>query len=150
MIYHADNLNDLALAELKSIAEQFLIPKTKIAKTKKPDLIELILKKQEMNITDNLDTQQDQTAETKTEENTETDTSVTGEKRKRTRIPKPKVEKAEAVSMSQQTEIKGHDTFPWKERANENTEQKTTEEKVKSTLDDEEKVSIFIVKMLLR
>ena len=98
MIYHADNLNDLALADLKSIAEQLLIPKTKIAKTKKPDLIELILKKQEMNKTDNQELLQDQTAETKTEENTETDTTESGEKRKRARIPKPKVEKVEAVS----------------------------------------------------
>ncbi|HNF49583.1 MAG TPA: transcription termination factor Rho [Chitinophagales bacterium] len=143
MIYHADNLNDLALADLKSIAEQLLIPKTKIAKTKKPDLIELILKKQEMNKTDNQELLQDQTAETKTEENTETDTTESGEKRKRARIPKPKVEKVEAVSKPQQTEIKGHDTFPWKEKTNETTEQKTTEEEVKSTLDNEEKVSIF-------
>lgn len=143
MIYHADNLNDLALADLKSIAEQLLIPKTKIAKTKKPDLIELILKKQEMNKTDNQDLLQDQTAETKTEENTETDTTESGDKRKRARIPKPKVEKVEAVSKPQQTETKGHDTFPWKEKTNETTEQKTTEEEVKSTLDNEEKVSIF-------
>ena len=126
MIYHADNLNDLALADLKSIAEQLLIPKTKIAKTKKPDLIELILKKQEMNKTDNQELLQDQTAETKTEENTETDTTESGEKRKRARIPKPKVEKVEAVSKPQQTEIKGHDTFPWKEKTNGTTEQKTT------------------------
>ena len=143
MIYHADNLNDLALADLKSIAEQLLIPKTKIAKTKKPDLIELILKKQEMNKTDNQDLLQDQTAETKTEENTETDTTESGDKKKRARIPKPKVEKVEAVSKPQQTETKGHDTFPWKEKTNETTEQKTTEEEVKSTLDNEEKVSIF-------
>ncbi len=143
MIYHADNLNDLALADLKSIAEQLLIPKTKIAKTKKPDLIELILKKQEMNKTDNQDLLQDQTAETKTEESTETDTTESGDKRKRARIPKPKVEKVEAVSKPQQTETKGHDTFPWKEKTNETTEQKTTEEEVKSTLDNEEKVSIF-------
>jgi transcription termination factor Rho len=39
-------LNDLLLPELKDVAEKLMIPKAKIAKSKKPELIELILKKQ--------------------------------------------------------------------------------------------------------
>ena len=45
-MHTAEVLNDLLLPELKEVAEKLMIPKAKIAKSKKPELIELILKKQ--------------------------------------------------------------------------------------------------------
>lgn len=145
MIYHADNLNDLALADLKSIAEQLLIPKTKIAKTKKPDLVELILKKQEMNKSENVDIQKEESAVENNNKTTEAAEEIqTGEnmeKKKRARIPKPKVENIQPATKLAVTETTGHDTFPWKKEKEEDTNK--TGEDAKSTLDQEEKVSIF-------
>lgn len=47
-MYDVAILTEMLLPELKEIAERFMIPKAKIAKSKKPELIELILKKQGM------------------------------------------------------------------------------------------------------
>ena len=48
-MYDISILTDMLLPELKEAAEKLLIPKAKIAKSKKPELIDLILKMQEMN-----------------------------------------------------------------------------------------------------
>jgi transcription termination factor Rho len=46
-MYDISILTDMLLPELKEAAEKLLIPKAKIAKSKKPELIDLILKKQQ-------------------------------------------------------------------------------------------------------
>ena len=47
-MYDITILTEMLLPELKEAAEKLLIPKAKISKSKKPELIELILKKQDM------------------------------------------------------------------------------------------------------
>lgn len=47
-MYDISILTEMLLPELKEIAEKLMVPKAKIAKSKKPELIELILKKQDM------------------------------------------------------------------------------------------------------
>lgn len=44
-MYDISTLTEMLLPELKEIAENLLVPKAKIIKSKKPELIELILKK---------------------------------------------------------------------------------------------------------
>lgn len=43
-MHNAEQLNVLSVSDLKAIAESMLIPKTKISKLKKGEMIELILK----------------------------------------------------------------------------------------------------------
>ena len=47
-MYDISILTEMLLPELKEIAEKLLVPKAKVIKSKKPELIELILKKQDM------------------------------------------------------------------------------------------------------
>lgn len=47
-MYDISLLTEMLLPELKEIAEKLMIPKAKVVKSKKPELIELILKKQDM------------------------------------------------------------------------------------------------------
>ncbi|MFN8283054.1 MAG: transcription termination factor Rho [Chitinophagales bacterium] len=91
-MYDISILNDMLLPELKETAEKLLIPKAKIAKSKKPELIDLILKKQEMQETNEEDAV---VANTETvEETKETpETKENDTKRERTRIPRKVVEK---------------------------------------------------------
>jgi hypothetical protein len=46
-MHNAEQLQVLSVSDLKAIAETLMIPKSKITKSKKPELIELILKKAE-------------------------------------------------------------------------------------------------------
>jgi hypothetical protein len=52
-MHNAEQLQVLSVSDLKAIAETLMIPKSKITKSKKPELIELILKKAEEAIHNN-------------------------------------------------------------------------------------------------
>lgn len=94
-MYNITILTEMLLPELKEIAEKLMIPKTKISKSKKPELIELILKKQDM--------QQEETNEeavvVAVEENVQTPPK---EKKERARIPRKTIEKVTPVKKSKE------------------------------------------------
>jgi transcription termination factor Rho len=93
-MYDISQLTEMLLPELKEIAEKVLIPKAKVAKSKKPELIELILKKQDM-----------QEKESKEEVVTKTETTEENpakEKKERTRIPRKVAEKVVPVKKSKE------------------------------------------------
>lgn len=95
MMHNEDQLQVLSLVDLKAIAENLMIPKTKISKSKKPELIELILSKaQEIGFsesetsTNGIDEQEntEATADSKNEEAIDQP-----EKKQRNRIKKVKL-----------------------------------------------------------
>ncbi|MBK9330607.1 MAG: transcription termination factor Rho [Sphingobacteriales bacterium] len=84
-MYDISLLTEMLLPELKEIAEKLMIPKAKIAKSKKPELIELILKIQDM---------QEPNKEEESVINTEaTEEEQSKGKRERVRIPRKVAEK---------------------------------------------------------
>jgi transcription termination factor Rho len=85
-MYDISILTEMLLPELKEIAEKLLIPKSKIAKSKKPELIELILKKQDMQ-------EQEIKEETVAVQIEKTEETPQKEKKERVRIPRKTVEK---------------------------------------------------------
>ena len=104
-MYDISILTDMLLPELKEAAEKLLIPKAKIAKSKKPELIDLIIKMQEMNEPEVVETTNETIVNTteneaiKTNEITEkteivAEKNTNGEiKKERVRIPRKAVEK---------------------------------------------------------
>ncbi len=104
-MYDISILTDMLLPELKEAAEKLLIPKAKIAKSKKPELIDLILKMQEMNETDVVETTNETivniadneaiiTNETIAKTEIVAENNTTAEiKKERIRIPRKTVEK---------------------------------------------------------
>ena len=92
-------LTEMLLSELKVIAEQLMIPKSKIAKSKKNELIELILKKQGM-------TEQETNEEAvviKAADAASPDESAKKEKKERTRIQRKVTEKVVPVKKAKTT-----------------------------------------------
>ena len=92
-------LTEMLLSELKVIAEQLMIPKSKIAKSKKNELIELILKKQGM-------TEQETNEEAvviKAADVASPDESAKKEKKERTRIQRKVTEKVVPVKKAKTT-----------------------------------------------
>ncbi len=84
-MYDISILTEMLLPELKEIAEKLLVPKAKIAKSKKPELVELILKKQDM---------QEQESKDEVVKDVETtDENQQKEKKERVRIPRKVAEK---------------------------------------------------------
>ena len=104
-MYDISILTDMLLPELKEAAEKLLIPKAKIAKSKKPELIDLILKMQEMNETEVVETTNETIVNTTESEAINTNeitakTEIVAEnnttaevKKERVRIPRKAVEK---------------------------------------------------------
>ena len=92
-MYDISQLTEMLLPELKEIAEKVLIPKAKIAKSKKPELIDLILKKQDMQ--EKNDDEVVKNIET-TEDNQQK------EKKERTRIPRKVAEKVTPVKKAKE------------------------------------------------
>jgi transcription termination factor Rho len=89
-MYDVSILSEMLLPELKTLAEKLLIPKAKIAKSKKPELIDIILKKQDM--------QQEENNEEMAAANVEgKDETPQKEKKERARIPRKTAEKVSAV-----------------------------------------------------
>lgn len=83
-MYDISQLTEMLLPELKEIAEKVLIPKAKIAKSKKPELIELILKQQDM---------QEKNEDEVVKDIDATDENPQKEKKERVRIPRKVAEK---------------------------------------------------------
>ncbi|HUM53294.1 MAG TPA: transcription termination factor Rho [Chitinophagales bacterium] len=104
-MYDISILTDMLLPELKDAAEKLLIPKAKISKSKKPELIDLILKMQEMNEPEVVETTNETIVNTTENEAIITNETVqkteivaekntNGEvKKERVRIPRKAVEK---------------------------------------------------------
>jgi len=94
-MYDITILTEMLLPELKEAAEKLLIPKAKISKSKKPELIELILKKQDM--------QQEETNEeavvVAVEEKVE---NPSKEKKERARIPRKTAEKVTPIKKAKE------------------------------------------------
>lgn len=84
-MYDISTLTEMLIPELKEIAENLLVPKAKISKSKKPELIELILKKQDMQ-----EESKDEEVVIKTDA---TEENSTKEKKERVRIPRKVAEK---------------------------------------------------------
>ena len=93
-MYDISQLTEMLLPELKEIAEKVLVPKAKITKSKKPELIELILKKQHMQ-------EKDSKEEVVTKAET-TEENPAKEKKERTRIPRKVAEKVVPVKKSKE------------------------------------------------
>ena len=89
-MYNVTILTEMLLPELKNIAEKLLIPKAKIAKSKKPELIDIILKKQDMQQEENNEEIVAATVEVKEE-------SAPKDKKERVRIPRKTTEKVTAA-----------------------------------------------------
>ena len=104
-MYDISILTDMLLPELKEAAEKLLIPKAKIAKSKKPELIDLIIKMQEMNEPEVVETTNETIVNTTESEAINTNeitakTEIVAEnnttaevKKERVRIPRKAVEK---------------------------------------------------------
>ncbi len=94
-MYDITILTEMLLPELKEAAEKLLIPKAKISKSKKPELIELILKKQDM--------QQEETNEeavvVAVEEKVE---NPSKKKKERARIPRKTAEKVTPIKKAKE------------------------------------------------
>ena len=93
-MYDISTLTEMLLPELKEIAENLLVPKAKIIKSKKPELIELILKKQDMQ-----EESKDEEVVIKTEA---TEENSTKEKKERVRIPRKVAEKVTPVKKAKE------------------------------------------------
>jgi transcription termination factor Rho len=94
-MYDISILTEMLLPELKEIAENLLIPKSKISKSKKPELIELILKKQDMQ-------EQETNEETVAVPMEQKEETPLKEKKERVRIARKKVEKVTPVKKAKE------------------------------------------------
>lgn len=93
-MYDISILTEMLLPELKEIAEKTGVPKAKIIKSKKPELIELILKKQDMQ-----EESKDEEVVVKTDA---TEESKPKEKKERARIPRKVAEKVTPVKKAKE------------------------------------------------
>jgi len=139
-MYDVSMLTEMLLPELKEIAEKLLIPKSKIAKSKKPELIEIILKKQDMQ-------QEETTKEDIAAVNVESkEENQQKEKKERARIPRKTVEKVSAVKKPKENPFSDrnamNETFANEEMVSTTEtpvyEPKKTEEKIEDNEDKQE------------
>lgn len=93
-MYDISILTEMLLPELKEIAEKTGVPKAKISKSKKPELIELILKKQDMQ-----EESKDEEVVVKTDA---TEENKPKEKKERARIPRKVAEKVTPVKKAKE------------------------------------------------
>ena len=93
-MYDISILTEMLIPELREIAEKTGVPKAKISKSKKPELIELILKKQDM--------QEESKAEEVVIKTETTEENSPKEKKERVRIPRKVAEKVTPVKKAKE------------------------------------------------